>query len=166
MQGTTYQAVRSIDNEEIMNFSTQVQADGIKFGREGLMLFETGGSGTDAVNICGDITRANETAYNQAAGFSSRVMGESVSYQSQGSTIQADDTILDQMFMKALATGDGTAVLNSWSFNQQGIGNTSAIGYQSETSDRIRASGREMQAGMQFSWTSFANMWGEVPAEA
>jgi len=165
MQGTQYQAMRALDNEVIMNFSTQTAAEGLTFGREGLMLFETGGSGAQAMAVCWATELANETAYNQAAGFNSRIMGESVTYQSQGATIQADDTILDQMQIKALATGDGMATLNSWSISQVGIGNTTAIGYQVEMSDRVKSIGPQMQAGMDFRWSSFANMWG-TPEEA
>jgi hypothetical protein len=163
MQGTQYQAERLIDNEVIMNFTTKSAAEGLTFGREGLMLFETGGSGQQAMIVCGNTALANETAYNQAAAFQSKIMGESVSYKSQGATIQVDDTLLDQMAIQALASGDGAVSMRSWSQNQVGIGNTTAIGYQSETSDRIRASGPAMQAGMTFQWTSFSRMWEVSP---
>jgi hypothetical protein len=129
------------------------------------MLFETGGSGQQAVAICGNLELANETAYNQAASFNSQILGDAVSYKSQGGTIQADVLISDQLAIQAIASGDGTVAMRSWSINQVGIGNTTAIGYWSETSDRVRATGRDMNAGMQFSWTSFANQWAADPLQ-
>jgi hypothetical protein len=69
--------------------------------------------------------------------------------------------------MQAFISGDGAASLRAWSINQVGIGNTTAVGYNQEMSESIRASGRDMSAGMAFQWTSFAGMWDEeIPGEA
>lgn len=164
----SYQASRMIDNEEIMNFSTMAEGTGVTLLREDLSVFETGGSGEQAAAICGvEGELANATAYNMDAAMSSRLIGNSMVFKSQGATIQADSEIPDQLAMQALVSGDGSAVLRSWSVNQVGIGNTTMLGYDQESQDTIRVSGRDMSAGMAFQWTSFAYQWQgpETPVE-
>lgn len=157
----TYQGLQKIDNTEIMTFRGGTDVTGVTVARENYFVFEAGGSGEMAAGCGAEGELLNATAYNQEAGISSRIMGDRLTYQSQGAIVQADDVIPDSMASRILVSGSGSSVLSSYAMNQVGIGNTTAVGYDQEMRERIRVTGRNMSTGMTFQWSSFANQWGE-----
>ncbi|OPX70691.1 MAG: hypothetical protein A4E38_01326 [Methanoregulaceae archaeon PtaB.Bin108] len=160
-----YEGSRSMDNSEIVTFSTgsQVKTGGTGLYDESLSLFSVGAGAAAAT--CGvEALQADAANYTAVPYCESVITGTSYSvndlvYRSQGSISQADDVIPDSLGFVVLSNGSGSGTFFARSGSMAGIGPSGELGYVNGVSEVLSVGGRfVMDGGVQ--WTSFSGAFG------
>lgn len=160
-----YEGSRSLDNIEIVTFSTesQVQTGGTGLYDESLSLFSVGAGAAAAT--CGvEALQADAANYTAVPYCESVITGTSFSvndlvYRSHGSISQADDVIPDSLGFVVRSNGSGSGTFYARSGSMAGIGPGSEIGYTNCMSESLAVGGKFELDG-KVEWTSFSGVNG------
>lgn len=168
---TRYQSEKSLNNAEIINFTTgkDLQSDGPGLYEESLMLFSTG-SAASGVTCAGiesmDQEGANFTAipYYERLIVATSYMADQISYHSEGAISQADLEIPDALDFTVIGSGSGVGMFSVDGTSMSGIGNTTELGYVNGISESM-ISGGGFHLGGEVHWTSYREMFVEPDTE-
>jgi hypothetical protein len=162
-----YEGSRSLDNAEIVTFSTgsQVKTGGTGLYGESLSLFSVGAGAAAAT--CGvEALQADAANFTAVPSCESVIAGTSYSvndlvYRSQGSISQADDMIPDSLGFVVRSNGSGSGTFYARSGSMAGIGPSGELGYVNGVSESLTVGGMFELAG-KMEWPSFSEVNGEA----
>lgn len=160
-----YEGSRSLDNSEIVMFSTgsQVLTAGTGLYDESLSLFSVGAGAAAAT--CGvEALQADAANYTAVPYYENVITGTSFSvndlvYRSQGSISQADDVMPDSLGFVVLSNGSGSGTFFARSGSMAGIGPSGDLGYVNVGTEVLSVGGRFELDG-KVEWTTFSGVNG------
>jgi len=160
-----YEGSRSLDNSEIVTFSTGslVKTGGTVLYDESLSLFSVGAGAAAAT--CGvEALQADAANYTAVPYYENVIAGTSFSvndlvYRSQGSVSQADDVMPDSLGFVVLSNGSGSGTFFARSRSMAGIGPSANLGYTNGMSESL-ALGGQFEMNGKVEWTSFSGVSG------
>ena len=164
-----YEGSRSLDNSEIVTFSTgsQVKTGGTGLYDESLSLFSVGAGAAAAT--CGvEALQADAANYTAVPYCESVITGTSYSvndlvYRSQGSISQADDVMPDSLGFVVLSngSGSGSGTFFARSGSMAGIGPGGEQGYVNGVTETLSVGGGfELDGKVQ--WSSFSGTFDDL----
>jgi hypothetical protein len=94
----------------------------------------------------------------------SAFLSDSLAYQSSTELTSLDITN-DALHVRMAGSGAGTGTIYAGGYSMAGYSNCSSLGYTNQFSERMIVTGKDMQIGKVFDWSSFANTFDFPAAE-